>query len=1144
MSKQSKSEKEKIVGQEMVNLLQAGYINEQDFMYIMKAYKDYTQHEAQPVKAAEPVTATHATPAAEPVQTQAPKKEPKQPKPKSPEQIRERNITWLLILGVSFLLISGLVVATSTWEQMGAALKVVTLLGVSGFFFILSGISSSILKISKTAFAFLTLGSLLLPIAIIAIGYFELFGSYLSLYGEGKFVLGMLCTLLPLPLYFRNAVKNNSRLFVWIFYLFLSFFVGFTIAAIDVSADVFYLLIMLFNAALLFGYHRFRQQPKLPLFIKELPSYAQLNLIVSTLLMLVVFDSALFYSFNVLLTAALYMAMVFVYNTKAYQLVFSALFAYGIYQLTEQTWLENIDLLIYGILGASYLGFATLVKKDATLAKVFHYTSGVISLCAFLFISFQALAIRQEQDSWVLLLAYLVITGTYLYLAEITNRQVFRWLAPVFLFFSGMQLWEVAFEQLVPVNIELFMFLFAVLSYIIHAMPGKKSFLPTIKTSTAYLAIFVMLLSVIQGITVARYIEVAWMTFIASLLAGYVSILAKQTSAKALAPWTHAFCGLFACLIVYPKLISALPAYEEHLHLAFHLAISGVILLMVSLLWQKGQQKILAQAVFYMGQASYGLAVLMLLTSSTATDTQFIRPAILLGGIMIAIWLVRYVRINYLWAVVSVMTFAFYMSLTSTFAITKMDAITVYMLFGPLLLLGVDWVAGKYVTALKPYFFWTAHIMLAYTILGVIANQLTIHTIHPGLFLIPLTIYLYSIWIKRTEWQLKLFLYAAMTLISFLVIFHVLFYDWTETISIAFSFVTSSVLLVLISLFFQTDWKQRMEWYLIPFGNLSLLIVTTFETLPTLGEVAIVFGFGIVNLYLLHRRNWTLALIVPLMLLLLMWQSQQYVTGDVGMLLIYGGCFVALTIAGRVLFEKLFDDDKHKLLIDWYSLFAVLYAGFTFAYAEAIDSVWVRILPYLLIAGWLFLQVKRISQPVMQKVIMSAGALCLLPAYYLIYQEYLTYIPELFHAEIAMVPVFVLSILLTKKVWRSYPYVMTHAQTVILAFITVYLVQDAIVSHTVWDAVIIGVLSLASLLAGMYLQIKSYFFIGLGTLLFNVIYQTKPYWGNMPWWAYLLMAGILLIAIASYNEWKKQRDDEGRLEKKVKGMIVRFREWN
>ncbi len=142
--------------------------------------------------------------------------------------------------------------------------------------------------------------------------------------------MGIMCTLIPLPLYMRNAMANRSRLFVWIFFLFLSFFVGFMLAAIQVPRDLFYLFIMIYNAGLLYVYHRFhrQQQSKILLFLKELPAYAQLNLIVSTLLMLVIFEQELFYSFNVLLTAVLYMAMVFVYNTKAYQFVFIALFAY------------------------------------------------------------------------------------------------------------------------------------------------------------------------------------------------------------------------------------------------------------------------------------------------------------------------------------------------------------------------------------------------------------------------------------------------------------------------------------------------------------------------------------------------------------------------------------------------------------------------------------------------------------------------------------------------------------------------------------------------------------------------------------------------------------------------------------------------
>lgn len=101
-------------------------------------------------------------------------------------------------------------------------------------------------------------------------------------------------------------------------------------------------------------------------------------------------------------------------------------------------------------------------------------------------------------------------------------------------------------------------------------------------------------------------------------------------------------------------------------------------------------------------------------------------------------------------------------------------------------------------------------------------------------------------------------------------------------------------------------------------------------------------------------------------------------------------------------------------------------------------------------------------------------------------------------------------------------------------------------SNTIYDALIVGTLSLASMLGGMFYQLKSFFFIGSGVLLLNVFIQTKPYWGNMPWWGYLLIAGSILITVASYNEWHKQKTSDGKqtlisiFNKKV---VKRIKKW-
>ena len=84
---------------------------------------------------------------------------------------------------------------------MNNLIKVLFVSLVSIVFFGSSYIAEKYLNIKKTAFAFMTLGSLFLPVSIISIGFFELLGTWLSFYGEGKYVLGFIGSLICLPLY-------------------------------------------------------------------------------------------------------------------------------------------------------------------------------------------------------------------------------------------------------------------------------------------------------------------------------------------------------------------------------------------------------------------------------------------------------------------------------------------------------------------------------------------------------------------------------------------------------------------------------------------------------------------------------------------------------------------------------------------------------------------------------------------------------------------------------------------------------------------------------------------------------------------------------------------------------------------------------
>src|SRR5690625_5798574 len=193
----------------------------------------------------------------------------------SPQQIRERNITWILNLGVILLLIGGLVLATSTWDTLSNWMKAGLIGVVSLFFFGLAYFSERVLKIEKTAFAFHVLGSLFLPIVMISIAYFELFGPYFSFAGEGRYLFGAVISLVILPIYFLLSVKLQSRLFVWFSYVTFSVLAGFVIATLHLPIDGFYLGIMLFNVCLVVGYQYFRKKHHNHSFIKEFVPFIQ-----------------------------------------------------------------------------------------------------------------------------------------------------------------------------------------------------------------------------------------------------------------------------------------------------------------------------------------------------------------------------------------------------------------------------------------------------------------------------------------------------------------------------------------------------------------------------------------------------------------------------------------------------------------------------------------------------------------------------------------------------------------------------------------------------------------------------------------------------------------------------------------------------
>lgn len=219
MNHLSPEERRQVVEEEMIRLKREDYISDDVYETVTDAERRFynaivEKNEAMRSEAkAEQIDMSPHVEAKAKIEEEAEQKPLKEKKQLSAKEVRERNITWLLNLGVILLLIGGLVLATSTWDVMSNWAKTGLIALVAVLFFGLAYFTRRVLKIEKTGFAFHILGSLFLPIVILSAGYFELFGPYFSYYGEGRFLFGAAGSFVILPVYVLLAARLASRLF-------------------------------------------------------------------------------------------------------------------------------------------------------------------------------------------------------------------------------------------------------------------------------------------------------------------------------------------------------------------------------------------------------------------------------------------------------------------------------------------------------------------------------------------------------------------------------------------------------------------------------------------------------------------------------------------------------------------------------------------------------------------------------------------------------------------------------------------------------------------------------------------------------------------------------------------------------------------
>ncbi|WP_235192303.1 hypothetical protein [Cytobacillus firmus] len=1110
---------------ELTKLKEKDYISSEHYQITMKAhyqyYQDLEELKREHIKAAKEISQ-------KPIQ-QAKKIEKKK---LSQEEIRERNISWLLNIGVILLLIGGLFVATSNWATMSNFMKSASIAVVSLLFYGFAFISGKVLKIERTSFAFIVLGSLFLPIFILSIGWFELLGSYLSYYGEGRYILGAAGSLLIFPVYSIFAQKLGSRLFVWFAFIALSACAGYALAAFSLENDSFYFGLMLFNALLSAAFHRMKKYAFLKLFTKEMVYFAQINLVISTLMMLVFFNSHVFYSVNILLTAAVYLSMVYVTGRKEFHFVFSLLVVYGAYQLIENTVLNKAGPIFFAIVGIGFLFVPRVMDKQYSWEKIFRLTSAAVSILAFLYISFEGILLMAGEPSASLLLAYIILAVQFIYLANVMANGLFAYLAPVFL---AAALFEAVLmlDEAVPFNnLALPVFFIGFVLFISFGYLLKYPILKVVESSSRDVAVSVMLFSVVIASGLLDWLAAGTMLLIFSFVLYLMNKAENRIFYKEAIPWAIPLSIGFAFMFYGEHQRSYSSFYQNELGMAMNTILASIALLILYGILSKRGHKNQARNVFLI---SLGFYTISLFTSAALTINEvWMRPAVFIGGIIMYLALYRIHKQSWIpYASASISLLAYFMILIGLpFNLTIFN--WVQFPLGAWILLGAAFYISKKDCVLARGFSSIGHIYMPFAMILTffIYRENSIWAL-----MVTLAVYWISFRVSAKEWKVKIFLYSSFITL-FLVILTGMDHIWEESNS-EYAILSVSCAVFIFWMTGKTQDKQRSVYFLIPWsviGILAFLASYPFGVLPFI--ISIIYTAGLI-LYL-HRTRLDILGAIPLFLLYAAVLKFLFINGIAPdmKIVISAGFGLAAVFIGKMVYAKIFMGKK----ADSYTIISLLFL--LTAYLFPADSLWAEVLPGLLISAFLFLQRGRVASKYYRLPGLLAGAVLLEP-YYSVLRN--IEIPDLFIREAYVLPWIILIIFVRKVLKGQYAKLTSKIQWGVLIAVSLLLVQDALASNTVYDALIVGTLSLISMLAGTFWRIKSYFFVGSGVLLLNVLLQTRPYWGNLPWWAYLLIAGSILISAASYNEWQKQktaRGEEPLISKWKNNIMNKLKEWS
>ncbi|MFE4353918.1 hypothetical protein [Peribacillus butanolivorans] len=847
---------------------------------------------------------------------------PVQPiKPKrTPEQIRERNISVVLLTGVILLLFGGLILATSSWGNLNAVLKVFFIGMVSVVFAGMAFIAWK-LKIKQTAFAFLTLAGLFIPITILSASYYQIFGEYLSLNGEGRALLGFLGGLLSFGIYFKIADYFKSKIFIIISILTFAVTCYFGFAFATPTIEWMFLTVSVLNLLLLWNVEQLKNRNKLVLFKPFIFQFILFKIIVETFVILTLFSSNLVYSITLIVISVLFLIFAVKFQKKYYEIAFSAIFTYGYIHFVYNSFFNEFKVITFALVPIIFMALSNYMAKakEPKLSKNFMFTSLIESGIVFLYIN----AMVYQENYAQIFVALMILSAQFVYVSLQSKNTSFTYPAVVVFNLAFVYLcFAFQFSFTTVLNL---IFVLQVFKYIGLYLYNRHPSYSLFKQSVLFISPMIMV-----GVLTSKLIEMDWLAVSAALvlISGLFFITYVKDDTKSMmetAVYGFPISFVLALVAFYSYLLEGSVWVSSNITVSLYLM--GTALISIGAAYAlKSRFPIFFPVFIYSGQILSFLAFILIPYSE-------LNPMGVTGLITMAtainVWSVHVHRKHIFWLPVIITSASLYGSLYDVFDFNQVIFKIGFSLFGPFIFFIVGEWLGKYSKNGRLYFLYSSH--LANLVAIPVGCLLIVHTnSSPFLYVTQLLIYILSALRTKVKWEKYVFTYLGFSVLFLQVLLFLANVEQIKFVTSICLMITAGIITILWAVS-NKNWKDIMEYYLIPFIHLAVS-VSIFETairdFPLNREIIWV-GFVTVQMvfswYLLMRRNWQNFVVVPLSLAFIFYamfvNSLPLVMGIV----VLFACAAVMVFASRRYFKGLIKQEGKMRFIDYYRVYGLLF---------------------------------------------------------------------------------------------------------------------------------------------------------------------------------------------------------------------------